>query len=89
MRHSSVAFQNQSTDSLRKNHAGSLFPEYASNRPIEAIDDRVLKDFVPWRRSYRHGKPELPRNAKLNPTEKTLLWDVILATIRATYINRR
>lgn len=52
--------------------------EYAGNRPIEAVDDKVLRDYLPWRKTYYHDKPQLPKNAKLNPTDKTLQWEMAL-----------
>jgi integrase len=52
--------------------------EYAGNRSIEAVDDRVLRDYLPWRKTYYHGKSQLPKNAKLNPTDKTLQWEMAL-----------
>lgn len=77
-------------DMLRQvKRVAQFWREYAGNRPIEAIDDRVLKDFVPWRRSYYHGKPALPRNAKLNPTDKTLQWDVMLGKMIVRWAHER
>ena len=52
--------------------------EYAGNKPIEAIDDAVLRDFVAWRRAYYHRMAVLPKNARLNPTDKTLQWEMML-----------
>src|SRR3954470_14797225 len=39
--------------------------EYAGNSPIEAIDDKVMRGFVPWRRDYYSKLTKLPKNAKL------------------------
>ncbi len=52
--------------------------EYAGAKPIDAIDNRTLSDFVEWRRTYYHGKATLPKNAQLDPTDKTIQWDVTL-----------
>jgi len=52
--------------------------EYAGAVPIEAIDDKVMREFIPWRRDYYSKFAELPKNAKLNPTDKTLQWDMML-----------
>jgi integrase len=52
--------------------------EYAGAIPIEAIDDKVMREFVPWRRDYYSKFATLPKNAKLNPTDKTLQWDMML-----------
>jgi integrase len=52
--------------------------EYTGKKPIEAIDDKVLRDFVPWRRDYYSSFKVLPKNAKLHPTDKTLQWEMTL-----------
>ena len=45
--------------------------EYAGKKPIEALDDKLLGGYVAWRKSYYHDMAELPKNAKLDPTDKT------------------
>jgi integrase len=52
--------------------------EYAGAMPVEAIDDKVMRDFIPWRRDYYSKFRILPRNARLHPTDKTLQWDMML-----------
>jgi integrase len=52
--------------------------EYAGAIPVEAIDDRVMREFVPWRRDYYSKFKILPKNARLHPTDKTLQWDMML-----------
>jgi hypothetical protein len=52
--------------------------EYVGAMPIETIDDKVMRDFIPWRRDYYSRFKKLPKNAKLNPTDKTLQWDMML-----------
>jgi integrase len=52
--------------------------EYAGAKPIEAIDDKVMREFIPWRRDYYSKFAKLPKNARLNPTDKTLQWDMML-----------
>jgi len=52
--------------------------EYAGAKPIEAVDDKVLKAYVPWRKAYYHGMAQLPQNARLDPTDKTLQWEIML-----------
>ena len=51
---------------------------YAGAMPVEAIDDKVMREFIPWRRDYYSKFDKLPRNAKLHPTDKTLQWDMML-----------
>jgi integrase len=52
---------------------------YAGSKPIHTIGDKELRDYVDWRRDYyaNLGEP-LPNNAKLNPSDKTLQWEVML-----------
>jgi integrase len=52
--------------------------EYAGQLAVEAIDDKVMRDFVPWRRDYYSKFKILPKNARLHPTDKTLQWDMML-----------
>jgi integrase len=53
---------------------------YAGKRPLTAIDNIVLSEFLEWRRSYYHNiaEDERPKNARLNPTDKTLQWEMML-----------
>jgi integrase len=44
--------------------------EYTGEQAVEAIDDKVMREFIPWRRDYYASFKELPKNAKLNPTDK-------------------
>ena len=54
--------------------------EFAGKRLITSMDNAALRDFVEWRRAYYSNKTEaelkLIRNYKLNPSDKTLQWDV-------------
>jgi integrase len=52
--------------------------DYAGGMPVEAIDDKVMRDFIPWRRDYYSKFKILPKNARLRPTDKTLQWDMML-----------
>lgn len=52
--------------------------EYAGKKKIEQIDDKVLKNFIPWRKDYYSKYKVLPKNAKINPTDKTLQWEMML-----------
>src|SRR3954462_9504080 len=42
---------------------------YAADLPIEAIDDKVMRAFIPWRRDYYSKFEKLPKNAKLHPVD--------------------
>ena len=52
--------------------------EYAGELAVEAIDDKVMREFIPWRRDYYANFKKLPKNAKRHPTDKTLQWDMML-----------
>ena len=52
--------------------------EYAGGLAVEAIDDKVMREFIPWRRDYYLHFEKLPKNAKLHPADKTLQWDMML-----------
>jgi hypothetical protein len=41
--------------------------EYAGQLPIEDINDKVMREFVPWRRDYYASFEKLPKNAKRHP----------------------
>ena len=52
--------------------------EYAGHLAVEVIDDKVMREFIPWRRDYYANFDKLPKNAKRHPTDKTLQWDMML-----------
>src|SRR6516225_6683074 len=52
--------------------------QYAGELAVEAIDDKVMREFIPWRRDYYSKFKKLPRNARRHPTDKTLQWDMML-----------
>ena len=51
---------------------------YAGKKPIELVDDKLMRGFVPWRKDYYSKFKVLPKNAKLHPTDKTLQWEMML-----------
>jgi hypothetical protein len=51
---------------------------YAGELAVEAIDDKVMREVIPWRRDYYSKFRKLPRNARRHPTDKTLQWDMML-----------
>jgi hypothetical protein len=52
--------------------------EYAGHLAVEDIDDKVMREFIPWRRDYYASFEVLPKNTKRHPTDKTLQWDMML-----------
>jgi integrase len=52
--------------------------EYIGSLPIEAVGNKELSGFIEWRKAYYAKFETLPRNAKLNPADKTLQWEMTL-----------
>lgn len=63
--------------------------EFASSRPIQALDDKLLAAYVPWREIYYHEMEKLPKNAKLDPTDKTLQWEVMAGKMLVKFAHDR
>jgi integrase len=63
--------------------------EYAGAMPVEEIDDKVMREFIPWRRDYYSKFKILPKNAKLHPTDKTLQWDMMLGKAIIKWANEQ
>jgi site-specific recombinase XerD len=64
-----------------------FWEEYAGTRTVDAVDGKVLRDYIPWRKTYYHGKSDIHHNAKLNPTDKTLQWEMMLAKMILRYAH--
>lgn len=45
---------------------------------VEAIDDKVMREFIPWRRDYYADFKKLPKNAKRHPTDRTIQFDMMV-----------
>ncbi len=52
--------------------------EYAGHLAVEAIDDQVMREFIPWRRDYYADFKKLPKNAKRHPTDRTIQFDMMI-----------
>ena|SRR5450631_100 len=52
--------------------------EYIGNQGVETIGNKELSGFIEWRKSYYAQFKTLPKNAKLNPADKTLQWEMML-----------
>jgi integrase len=65
--------------------------EYCGNKEVEKINDALLRDYVEWRRDYykRMPKDKIPRNAKINPADKTLEWETTFALTLLKYAQER
>ncbi len=53
---------------------------YCGNKAVDKIDNAMLVDYIAWRKNYYHKLPadQIPRNAKINPADKTLEWETTL-----------
>ena len=65
--------------------------EYCGHKAVDRVDSSVLRDYVQWRRDYYHNKPQhlWPRNARPNPADKTLEWEITLAKTLLKYAHER
>ena len=64
-----------------------FWQEYAGKRAVDAIDDKVLRDFIPWRKSYYHQQDHIHHNARLDPTDKTLQFDLMIGKMFIKYAH--
>src|SRR3954468_23778524 len=51
---------------------------YAGHLAVEEIDDKVMREFIPWRRDYYSKIPKMPKNAKRHPADRTIQFDVMV-----------
>ncbi len=65
--------------------------EYCGKRAVDKIDNAVLQEYVQWRKDYYHRMPkeDLPKNARINPADKTLEWEVTLAKTLLKFADER
>lgn len=65
--------------------------EYCGEMPVDKVGDAALRDYIDWRKEYyRNKKPEdIPRNARIDPKDKTLEWEVTLAKMLIRYAHER
>jgi hypothetical protein len=56
-----------------------FWKEYAGSKPIHSVCDADLRNYVEWRRDYyANSLKPIPCNAKMNPADKTLQWEIML-----------
>lgn len=65
--------------------------EYCGKRAVDKIDNAVLQEYVQWRKDYYHRMPkeDVPKNARINPADKTLEWEVTLAKTMLKFADER
>jgi len=79
-----------STAMLRQiKRVSKFWLEYAGNMPVTSINDSVLRNYVDWRRDYYTNVKTLPKNARLHPTDKTLLWESTLGRTLLKFATER
>jgi integrase len=64
---------------------------YCGKLAIEKIDNKVLQDYIEWRKNFYHAMPtkQRPKNARLNPKDKTLQWEMTLAKTIIKFAHER
>jgi integrase len=86
----SVAVKYTSDANLRQmKRVQHFWREYAGNLAIDRIDNKVLTDYVPWRKDYYRNKTDVSPNASINPADKTLLWEVTFIKTVLRYAKER
>ena len=63
--------------------------EYAGKRLIDSIDSKALSDYIAWRKAFYHNKKDLHPNVRINPTDKTLQWEMMFAKMVLRYAKDR
>ena len=65
--------------------------EYCGKKAVDKIDNAVLQEYVQWRKDYYHQMPkeDVPKNARVNPADKTLEWEVTLAKTMLKFADER
>lgn len=68
-----------------------FWKEYAASKLITAIGDKELRDYVQWRRDYYTQRPSeaKKRNVKVNPTDKTLQFDIMIGKAVINWAHER
>ena len=65
--------------------------EFVADRPITAIDNAALKEFVQWRRDYYARGPieRMPKNAKLYPTDHEVQFNMMVMRAALRWAHER
>lgn len=64
---------------------------YCGKTAVNRIDDAKLADYIQWRKDYYHRLPkdQIPRGAKVDPTDSTLVWETTLAKTLLKFAHSR
>ena len=65
--------------------------EYGGKKPVDNVDNALLRDDVDWRRDYYHrmSKEKRPKNYSLNPADKKLGWETTFALTVLKFAQER
>ncbi len=65
--------------------------EYCGTTALDKIDNGVLQGYVSWRKDYYRRIPKdlIPQNAKINPADSTLQWEMTLGKTLLKYAHER
>ena len=65
--------------------------EYCGKTAVDKIDNGVLQDYVQWRKDYYHkmDPKKIPKNARINPADKTIEWEMTLAKTMIKFATDR
>lgn len=92
-RQQNKANQQQTSDAMLRQmvRVSKFWHQYCGNKPVDKIDNALLRDYVAWRRDYYVRMPvaKRPRNHSLNPADKTLEWETTFALTVLKYAQER
>ena len=92
-KHSNKANQQQTSDYMLRQirRVSKFWHEYCGKKPVDKIDNALLRDYVDWRRDYYHRVPveQRPKNHSLNPADKTLEWETTFALTVLKFAQER
>ena len=92
-KHSNKANQQQTSDYMLRQivRVSKFWHEYCGKKPVDKIDNALLRDYVDWRRDYYHRIPveQRPKNHSLNPADKTLEWETTFALTVLKFAQER
>lgn len=92
-RHSNKANQQQTSDYMLRQirRVSKFWHEYCGKKPVDKVDNALLRDYVDWRRDYYRRMPanKRPRNHSINPADKTLEWETTFALTVLKFAHER
>lgn len=87
------ANQQQTSDYMLRQieRVQKFWHEYCGTKPVDKINNSVLRGYVEWRQNYYHRMPaaQRPQNHSLNPSDKTLEWETTFALTVLRYAHEQ